>query len=134
MTRALIAAGVLIMAYGVGGALLDADVNKVGVPVFFIAVIVLHDGLFLPLVLASGALIKRIVPAGWRATVRSAGLIGVAVTVVALPAVLGFGRDSANPSILPRSYGWGLVLILGLIWGVALGGKGFERWRRRRSR
>jgi hypothetical protein len=132
--RALIAAGVLVMAYGVGGALLDGDVNKVGVPVFFLAVIVLHDGLFLPLMLASGALIGRIVPAGWQTTVRRAGLIGVAVTVVALPAVLGFGRDPANPSALPRSYGWGLLLILGLIWGVALGGKGFERWRRRRSR
>jgi hypothetical protein len=132
--RALIAAGVLLMAYGLGGALLDHDVNKVGVPIFFLAVIVLHDGLFLPLVLASGALIRRLVPAAWQATVRRAGLVGVAVTVVALPAVLGFGRDPANPSALPRSYGWGLVLLLGLIWGVALGGKGFERWRRRRNR
>jgi hypothetical protein len=132
--RALIGVGALLMAYGVGGALLDADVNKVGVPIFFVAMVVLHDGVFLPLVLGSGALIRRFVPGAWQSTVRRAGLIAVAVTLVALPAVLGFGRDPANPSVLPRSYGWGLLVILGLIWGAALGGKGFARWRRRRSR
>jgi hypothetical protein len=132
--RLLIAAGVLAMAYGVGRAVLDSDVNTVGVPIFFVALIVLHDGLFLPLVLAAGGLVRRLVPADWRATVRGAVLISLAVTVVGLPPALGFGRDPANPSALPRSYGWGLLVLLGLIWGVALGGKGFERWRRRRSR
>jgi hypothetical protein len=130
--RALIAAGGLVMLYAVGGALLDGDVNKVGVPAFLIAVIVLHDGVFMPVVLGAGALINRFVAPRWRPSVQVAALVSVAVSLVALPFVLGPGRDPANPSALPSPYHDGLLLILGLIWVFALGRKGFARWSRRR--
>jgi hypothetical protein len=132
--RGLIAVGALVMLYAVGGALFDGDVNKVGVPAFAIAVIVLHDGVFLPVVLGAGALINRLVAPRWRASVRVAALVSVAVSLVALPLVLGYGRDPGNPSALPLPYKRGLLLILGLIWVFALGRKGFARWRRRRLR
>jgi hypothetical protein len=132
--RALIGAGTLIMVYGVGGALFDGDVNKVGVPAFLVALIVLHDGVFLPLVAGIGVLVGRLVPTGWRATVQVAGVVSLAVGVVALPLVLGFGRDPANPSALPGAYRTGLIVILVVVWGVPLARKGFERLRRRRAR
>jgi hypothetical protein len=130
--RALIGAGALIMLYAVGGALFDGDVNKVGVPAFLIVLIVLHDGVFLPVVLGAGALIARFVAPRWRATVQVAALVSLAVSLVALPFVLGAGRDPANPSALPSPYQMGLVLIVGLVWGFALARKGFARWWRRR--
>ncbi|HEV8567248.1 MAG TPA: hypothetical protein VGQ92_09140 [Actinoplanes sp.] len=134
MRRALIAAGALVMAYAVAGALFDGDVNKVGVALFLIAVLVLHDAVFLPLVIGAGALIGRFVPVRWQSTTRVAALISLAVSVVALPLVLGFGRSPDNPSALPLPYGRGLIVILILIWIGSLGArKGMERRRARRG-
>ncbi len=121
MRRALIIGGVLFMGYGVIGAVLDTDINLVGVPIFLIAVLILHDGIFLPLVIGAGALVNRFIPRPWRGTVRTAGILSLAVCVVALPLVLGFGRSADNPSLLPRNYEAGLVGILALVWLVSLG-------------
>ena len=44
-----------------------------------------------------------------------------AVTVVALPAVLGYGRRADNPSVLPQAYGTHLVtivILIGLVTGA----------------
>jgi hypothetical protein len=109
--RVLIGAGTLLMLYALGGAALDHDVNKVGVPVFFVAVLVLHDGVFLPAVLAAGAGIRRVVPDRWRGPVRGAALVSLAVSLVAVPL-------AAGPGLLP--YGRGLLVILVLIWSFAL--------------
>jgi hypothetical protein len=110
-------------------------VSRIGVAVFLAAVIVLHDAVFQPVILGVGALTRRVVPAGGRPAVQAAGLISVAVSVVALPFVLGFGRRPDNPSALPLPYGRGLLLILIVVWVVALGvavmrRKGSERRRR----
>jgi hypothetical protein len=112
MSRVLIVLGALVMAYALFGAALDTDVDHLGVVVFLLAVLLLHDAVFLPLVLAAGALIRHTVPARWRATVRTAAVVDLAVLVVALPLVLGFGRSADNPTILPRPYPAGLLLIL----------------------
>ena len=120
MRRAFVLGGVVFMGYGVFGAATDSDVNLVGVPLFLIAVLVLHDGIFLPLVIGSGALVKRFVPPPWRGTVRTAGILSLAVSVVALPMVFGFGRSADNPSLLPRAYGPALVGVLALVWLASL--------------
>lgn len=104
------------MGYAVVGAVTDADVDLVGVPLFLAAVLVLHDGVFLPLVIGAGVLVDRLVPRPWRATVRAAGIVSVAVSVVALPLVLGVGRSADNPSLLPRDYGAGLLGVLVPVW------------------
>lgn len=113
----LIAAGTLVMAYALRGALTDPDL-KAGALIFLVAVLVLHDGLLLPLTIGAGVLIGRLVPAGLRTPVRVAAVISLALTVVALPLVLGRGRVADNPSILPLHYGRGLLLAYGIIWSV----------------
>ncbi len=113
MRRLLIGAGALLMAYAVGGALLDPQVDPVGVTIFLAAVLVAHDVVFLPLVLAAGVPVER--PA-----LRYAGVVGLAVLVVGLPLALGFGRVPDNPSVLPLPYGRNLLLILGLVALAAL--------------
>jgi hypothetical protein len=133
--RPLIAAGLLIMLYGVTGAILDADVSLIGVIVFGTVLLVLHDGVFLPLVAGAGTLLRRFVPSGWQAAVRFAAITDLAVVVVALPLVLGYGRDAGNPTVLPRPYGKGLILILIVTTVVVFAGrKGFERFRARGRR
>ena len=131
MRRVLVAAGVLVMGFAVVGALSDDDVRPFGVLLFLVGVLVWHDLLLMPLVLAVGALIGRRVPAGARTPVRVAALCSVALLVVATPLVLGVGRIPGDPSVLPRSYGWGLVLALTLLWAFALGVSGIRGWRSR---
>ena len=127
--RVLIACGAVVMGYAVSGALTDPDV-KFGALVFLVAVLVLHDGLLLPLSIGAGALIGRIIPARLRTPVRAAAVISLALTVVALPLVLGRGRVADNPSILPLDYGRGLLIAYGIIWVTTAVLALLRRWRR----
>ena len=107
MRRALIALGVLVMAYAVAGALTDPDVKLLGVAIFLAAVLVVHDGILLPAMIGVGALAARLpdpVP------VRLAAVTSAAVTLVGVPLVLGYAG-------LPLSR---LLLVLGLVWAAAL--------------
>jgi hypothetical protein len=102
------------MGYAVAGALTDDDVAPIGVAVFLAAVLVLHDGLLMPLVLAAGALLHRASP-----PVRVAAVVSLALLVVALPLALGLGPPPDNPSALPLPYPRNLLLILVVVWSVA---------------
>ena len=55
----------------------------------------------------------RWVPGAARTPVRAARRVSAAVTVVALPFIVGAGRIADNPSAFPQSYGRGLAVILG---------------------
>ncbi|GIF16628.1 hypothetical protein [Actinoplanes teichomyceticus] len=137
MRRVLVASGLLIMAYALVGAVADGQVDLLGVLVFGVAVLLLHDAVFVPLLLAGGALIRRLVPVRWQTTARAVAVIDLAVAVVGLPLVAGFGRRADDPSVLPRPYATGLLLIVVATAVTAvLGRKGIERWRggRRRRR
>ncbi len=132
--RLLVAAGTLIMGYAVVSALADPDVRPLGVLAFLIGVLIAHDAVLLPLAVGAGALIGRFVPAPDRATVRAAGLCSLAVAVVALPLVLGYGRVPDDPSVLPLPYGRGLAVVLGVVWAVALAAVAVRRIRDRSGR
>lgn len=110
----LIGAGTLLMGYAVTGALGDPDVDVAGVALFLAAVLVLHDAVLLPLVIAAGVPARR-----WTPGPRMAGVVSLAVLVVGLPPALG-GRPPDNPSVLPLPYGRNLLLVLAAIWLVAL--------------
>jgi hypothetical protein len=131
---ALIAMGAVVMGYAVLGALTDPDLKPSGVAVFLAAVLVAHDAVLLPVTIAVGALLARLTPRWAQPGVRVAAIVSLAVTVVALPLVLGFGRSADNPSILPLAYGRGLLLILTLIWSTALVSVALARYRDKRPR
>jgi len=59
MRRALVALGVLVMAFAVAGALTDDDVRRFGVVAFLVGVLVWHDLLVMPLVIAGAAVVGR---------------------------------------------------------------------------
>ncbi|MEV4642507.1 hypothetical protein AB0J80_34705 [Actinoplanes sp. NPDC049548] len=130
--RLLIGTGALVIAYAISGAIADPDLKVGGVVLFLGAVLGLHDAVFMPLVLGAGALLTRSHP-----LVRAALIVSLAVTLVALPLVLGHGRDPDNPSALPLPYGRGLGAVLIAIWAPTLAflalrrsGDRQQRWRR----
>jgi hypothetical protein len=113
--RVLVAVGTCVIGYAFLSAITDPNVRLLGVVVFLAAALVLHDAVLLPLTIGVGALLGRL-PAPVRTPVRVAAVISLAVTIVALPLVLGYGRPADNPSVLPLPYGRGLLLVLAAIW------------------
>jgi hypothetical protein len=136
MTRVravLIGAGVLVMGYALAGALTDHDVKPFGVAIFLAAVLVGHDAVWMPLVLAAGALINRVVPARSRPVVRVAAVVAAVLSVAGVPLALGYGRPPDNPSALPLAYGRNLALVLGGLAVAALVGHFLRTGRRKDS-
>ena len=117
--RLLVLAGIAMIAFALfgGGApnLTESPylefVAKVTLGVLVLA---------LPLSLAVGWLIGRTVPAVARPIVQGACLATGLITAIALPSVLGRGRDPAMPSALPRNYATGLWTVLAAVWAVAI--------------
>ncbi|BCJ48352.1 hypothetical protein GCM10010168_77220 [Actinoplanes ianthinogenes] len=124
MRRALIGTGLLLFSYALSGLLTDADVNLPGVVIFGLAVLVLHDAVLLPLILAGGALLRRVVPPLWWTAVQFGAIAGLTLLVITVPLLLG-------PGLL--AYGKSLILILGVVAVTVLGRKGFESIASRRS-
>jgi len=78
-----------------------------------------HDFVLLPVVFGVGFVVARVVPARVRAPVQSGLICSGAVTLFAYPFVRGYGRQTVNPSILPRNYATGLAIVLAAIWAIA---------------
>ena len=112
LRAALLVTGVVVIGYGALGSLLDLGGRLGGVLLFLVAVLVLHDGVWLPLVLVVGALFERFVPARHRGPIRVGLIAAAALTVAGLPLALGLGRTADNPSALPLDYGRNLALVL----------------------
>ncbi|MFC8845877.1 MULTISPECIES: hypothetical protein [unclassified Micromonospora] len=117
---ALAAVGVLLMGYAAVGGIADPDLKPGGVLLFLAGVLVGHDVVWMAVLLAAGAAIARFVPHRHRLVARAAAVSAAAITVVALPLVLGFGRPSDNPSVLPLPYGRNLAAVLLLVAGATL--------------
>ncbi|WP_405014436.1 hypothetical protein [Kitasatospora sp. NBC_01539] len=125
------AAGLALTGYGLYGLLTDAYVtDPLGVLRWAVGGVLLHDGLWVPLLCLLGATLARTTP------VRTGLVVAAAVTAVALPAVLRSGDDGGNSSVLPLPYlrNWLLTLaalaVVTAAWAVLAAAR---RRRRRRS-
>jgi hypothetical protein len=109
------AAGAALICVGVVGLVShSAETVPARWVVWLVGAAVLHDLLFVPAVLAVGAL-TALVPLPYRRPVQAGLAVAVVITMIAFPLVRGFGRRGDNPSILPQDYGVNLLLILAVI-------------------
>ncbi|GHF36681.1 hypothetical protein GCM10018790_12880 [Kitasatospora xanthocidica] len=122
----LLAAGLAVIGYGLYGLLGDPYItDPVEILVWALGGLVIHDGLWVPLVCLLGAfLVRGPVLRGWL-------VVAAAVTAVGLPAVLRADDDHGNPSVLPLPYLRNWLLVLAATAGVALLLALAGRWRRR---
>ena len=114
----LAVAGIALGLFGVGRLVTQIPVpSLVGLGVWLIAALVIHDGIASPLVLAVGALVGRVPPRGRR--YLQAGLIMAAmVTVLAVPMIYRRGSQPASKALLDQNFGGNLTLLLGVIAGA----------------
>ncbi|MEV7214429.1 hypothetical protein AB0O31_15205 [Kitasatospora cineracea] len=96
---ALLLGGLALLLTGLAGLFTDPHVtDPFDVLLWAAGLVVLHDGLWLPLVCALGAAATgRPVLRGWLLVVAGVG-------AVAVPAVLRAGDDHGNPTLLPLPY------------------------------
>ncbi len=114
------AVGVVVLAYGAYG-LLTSGISLVAWARFALFSVVLHDGVLAPAVVLAGVALTRVIPGRSRAYVQAGLMISGAVTLLAAPFLLGYGRNAGVPSALPLDYGRGLLVVLAATWaGVAL--------------
>jgi hypothetical protein len=111
-TGVLIGGG--IMVFGVVGLFLDAERTHPDQWVrWFVGAALAHDLLLAPVVFATGRLVRR-----WGTTVRNGVVASGMLVLIAYPLVRGFGRNPANPSILPSNYAVDLLVLLAFVWLV----------------
>jgi len=111
--------GLAAIGYGAYGWLFADGTKPVSQFLFLAAVLIGHDFVVLPVAIGAGALITRFAPARARRPALVAVAISGAVTLVALPFVLGKGRIADNPSAFPQHYGRNLLLTLAIVWLIA---------------
>jgi hypothetical protein len=107
-------AGVLASAYGVW-LLLDLGwANTRSTLVWLIGGVVLHDGVFAPLVIVVALLVVRLVPRDRLAPWVVALVILVPVTLAGIPELGRFGARADNSTLLDRPYwlGWSVMVTL----------------------
>ena len=119
MRAALLLLGLAVTGYGAWGWLTQDGAQPLGQLIFLGVLLVAHDFVIVPAVILTGVLLLRWVPDAARIPVRTALAVSAAVTVVALPFIIGAGRIADDPSAFPQSYGRGLAVILAVVWAVA---------------
>lgn len=112
--------GLAAVAYGAQGLLTAGDRVPLGSWLtWFVGSVLVHDLVVAPLWIGLGWLAARLLPRAARPAVAVGGAVSGVLVLVALPFVLGFGADPANPSFLPREYGRDLVLLVAAVWLAA---------------
>ncbi|MEV7597193.1 hypothetical protein AB0O91_07340 [Kitasatospora sp. NPDC089797] len=112
LRAAALSAGLAATGFGLYGLLSDPFVTApAGVLWWAVGALVLHDGLWLPVVCLTGALVAAAGPER-PAVLRGWLIVAAAVTAVGLPAVALAGRNTGNPTLLPSPYlrNWLLLL------------------------
>jgi hypothetical protein len=111
------AAGWALIGWGVRGALHHhIDTRPAELGRFFVGGLIIHDLVFVPLVLAAGALLGRTVRGRWRAPVQSALIISGCAALFAWPEVRDYARVLHNPSSLPHNYAANLLVVVVVVW------------------
>ncbi|GAA5020798.1 hypothetical protein [Kitasatospora paranensis] len=124
----LVLAGLALTGYGFYGLLTDRYIDDpFGVLEWAVGGLLLHDGLFVPLICLAGAALARSTP------VRTGLIVAASVTAVALPAVLRAGDDHGNPTVLALPYLRNWLLVLAVI-AAAAAAPALLRRRRRHPR
>ncbi|MEZ0092885.1 OsmC family protein [Streptacidiphilus sp. EB129] len=119
-----LAGGLALLGFGGYGLLTDQYVSghQLQVALWAAGAIVLHDGVWVPVLLAAGALLARLVPEVVRIPVRTGLMVAAAVSAVGIPAALREHDHNGNATLLPLPYlrNWLLVLlVVAVLTGLA---------------
>jgi hypothetical protein len=124
----LLAAGLAAAVYGVWRLLDLGWENTRATITWLVGGVVVHDGVFAPLVLVAGLVAVRLVPRRRLAPVVVILVVLVPVTLAGIPELGRFGARADRPTLLDRDYwlGWWVMVTLVVATvavGVAIAGR-----------
>jgi len=115
------AAGWATIAFGVWTLLQRSGATRpLDFTTWLIGLALVHDLVFAPIVAGLAVILGTKLTPRMRGAVIGGLIVSGAIVLVSLPPLLG-ARLADNPSLLPRAYGTGLVVALGLTWAAVLG-------------
>lgn len=110
------AVGVLVAGWGAWTLLTNQRPDQlVAAATWLVGGVIAHDIVLAPLVLAVGWLLVRMLPSWVRGPATAGAVVLGTVTLVAVPVLGGWGRRADNPSLLPRDYWSGWLLLAALV-------------------
>ncbi len=110
------AVGVVVAGWGVWTLLTNQRPDQlVAAATWLVGGVVAHDVVLAPLVLAVGWVLARTMPPWLRGPAVAGSIVLGTVTVVAVPVLGGWGRRADNPSLLPRDYWSGWLLLAAFV-------------------
>jgi hypothetical protein len=114
--RAVLAvAGILLGLYGFGRLVTQVPGHSlIGLAVWLVAALIIHDGIASPLIIAVGALLAGMPPRG-RRYLQAGMIMGVMITVIAVPMIVRQDSQPLSKAILTQNFGANLTLLLGLV-------------------
>jgi len=108
------------IVFGVVSALTHwGSVDPPQFAVWIVGLALFHDLVMAPVVSMAGRTLASGGRRWWLGAVEGALAASAAITLFAVPFVAGWGRQADNPSLLPRNYTLGLLLVVGAIWALA---------------
>ena len=115
------AVGLAIVAFGLIGLLNDPRAGSLANwATFLIGGLVLHDGIFAPLVVGASLIAWWILPRRARPAFLATAIVAGIVVLLSIPVIGRWGELPGNPSLLPRNYTAGLAVALGVIAVIGL--------------
>ena len=90
---------------------------------------VLHDAVLAPAVVLLGVVFTRAAPVWARQPVTTGFVVLGTMTLVAIPVLGNFGDEASNPSLMPRNYWAGWLILVALVVVVVAAGC-WRNWRR----
>ena len=136
----LVVAGVLLLI--VGGLVLLADVapsNYVGLAVWLLGALIIHDGIAAVGVIAVQIAFRKVgrrIPFVVIAILQGAIVVGAVMALIVFPQIYKSAIGANNPSVVPLDYSGNLVvfyLVLGALTALAIAGYLFARRQKSRS-
>jgi hypothetical protein len=114
-------ARIILIAIGLAGLFLGALIlvqkerpdQIVGVVIWIVAAIIVHDGILSPLLLLLDVWMRRAgrrIPFGVLAIIQGGIVVGAIMSMLVLPEIYAKSLGAKNPTVLPLDYGLNLAL------------------------
>ena len=116
----LVAAGILVVLYGAWHLVTELPGKLRDSAVWMVAIVVIHDGVLAPLVVALGWIMAATVPPRGRRYLQAALVTGGLITIVAIPMIHRRGSQPVSKALLLQNYAGHLAILLGLVAAASL--------------